>query len=665
MKRKWLKTAAALLMTAAMTVAFCACDGGGNVSLEENDVDRFDFDAEKTVPTETQDIAVLQGSWYEMGYQLGEQFPDEVKAATALNVAGQTEFWGSYEKAVKAYDPYLEMADKWFMNDKDGGLTDMIKGTADSTGMSFNDTMMMYIDANTDKVRTAEDIGKGSAAQSGKVTADATDDQRDCSAILAWGKATGTDGVIGAMKADIGYGDLNYVPTLLCFPDHGNAFISTHGVFGSVANEKGFMIQSPGGSVVDPDQTYRVGIFPHMYLAAYCDTTQDAIDVLGDPDKTPVDEWWPTTTDFNMGMGDATGDAVMFEITGTERNIRHCGDDKYISKTKAGDAMVNNETSDYLVAANWYMGENMLFSSRLNSAFGLDELWPDGLARYWSEEKVLQDNDGKVDVEVIRKALSNANYYLRDDYTFDCFPDWDYYGTFVPNEIYEGFENGSIKRSDYYGDSWTEEWGEPLTGEEVQATKEFSSGWHNVQKEGWSLILDNSYWAPEPYTPEDKTGLMNIFDSNTKEMYLLKGSANRAISNIPESTGTFAKIAFADKDSIKGTGGDAAKAMLEGMEVELEMQIWEAARDLTKAGVDPDSADGQVLYGYLDTARTAIYQAQSYESKGFSAANDSARLKDYSKAMSKYIEGQCYAKLAKNDPKALKVDFGKFEATEK
>ena len=663
MKRKWLKTAAAICAAAVMMVGFCACDS--KVSLDENDVDRFDFDAEKTVPTETQDIAVLQGSWYEMGYQLGEQFPDEVKAATALNVASEVEFWGSYEKAVKAYDPYLELADKWFMNDKDGGLTDMIKGVSESTGMSFNDAMMMFIDANTDKLRTAEDIGEGSATQNGKVTADATDDQRDCSAILAWDKATGTEGVIGAMKADIGYGDLNYVPTLLCFPDHGNAFISTHGVFGSVANEKGFMIQSPGGSVVDRDKTYRVGIFPHMYLAAYCDTTQEAIDVLGDPEKTPVDKWWPTTTDFNMCMGDATGDAVVFEITGTERNLRRCGDDKYISKTKAGDAMVDNETSDYLIAANWYMGENMLFSSRLNSLFGLDEIWPDGLVRYWSEEKILQDNDGEVDIDVIRKAMSSASYYLKEGYTFDCFPDWDYFGTFVPNDIYEGFENGTIKREDYYGDSWTEEWGEPMKGEEVLATKEYSLGWHDNQKEAWSLILDTSYWAPEPYAPEDKTGLINIFDSNTKAMYLLKGSANRAISNIPESTGTFAKIAFADKGAVKGANGDAAKAMLEGMEVELEMQIWEAARDLIKANVDPDSADGAVLYGYLDKAREAIYQAQSYESKGFSAANDNARLKDYSKAMSKYIEGQCYAKLAKKDPQALNVDLGRFEVTEK
>lgn len=662
MKKKMIALGLSIAMLGTLSLGLSGCDSTSN----RDSMNRFDYDAEKALPTETQDVAVLKGSWYDMGYQLGEQYKDEVMAATAYNVAGQIEAWGSYEDAVKAYEPYLKLADKWFMHDKDGGLTDMIKGTADSTGMSVDDTMMLFIDANTDKLRTADDIGdKAEKSSDAKKSDENNDDQRDCSAVLAWGKSTGTEGVIGAMKADIGYGDLNYMPTLLCFPDNGNAFISTHGVFGSVANEKGFMIQSPGGSVVNTDDTYRVGIYPSMYLAAYCDTVQEAIDVLGDPDKTPVDEWWPTTTDFNMCLGDATGDAVVFEITGTERNLRRNGDDKYISKTKAGNAMVEDETSDYLCAANWYMGENMLFTSRLNSEYGLDELWPDGLARYWSEEKVLQDNDGKVDVDVLRQALSNSQYYLKEGYTFDCFPDWDYYGTFVPNEIYEGFENGTIKREDYYGDSYSAEWGDPLTGAEVNATKEFSTGWHENLTDGWTWNLDITYWSPEPYTPDDKTGLMNIFDSNTKTMYILKGSANRAISNIPESTGIFARIDFADEDSIAETGGDAAKAMLESMEAELEVQIWQAARDLTTNGVDADSADGRVLYGYLDTARECIYQAQNYESNGYCTDDDNVKLKNYSRAFSKYIEGQCYAKLAQSNPQTLNVDFGKAEPINK
>ena len=159
-----------------------------------------------------------------MGYQLGEQYKDEVIAATAYNVAGQVEMWGSYDAAVEAYDPYLEQAKKWFNHEKDGGLVDMIQGTADATGMDFNDAMMLFISAESSIM----------PGESGEQQVEG-EDERDCSAVMAWGNATDTDedGVIGAMKADIGFGDLNFMPTLVMFPDNGNAFISTHGVFGS------------------------------------------------------------------------------------------------------------------------------------------------------------------------------------------------------------------------------------------------------------------------------------------------------------------------------------------------------------------------------------------------------------------------------------------------
>lgn len=60
--------------------------------------------------------------------------------------------WVSYEEAVKAYDPYLELAEKWFNHEKDGGLVDMIQGTADATGMDFNDAMMMFPDKGSEQI---------------------------------------------------------------------------------------------------------------------------------------------------------------------------------------------------------------------------------------------------------------------------------------------------------------------------------------------------------------------------------------------------------------------------------------------------------------------------------------------------------------------------------
>ncbi len=650
MKKKFLIVLSMIMIT-AMIITGCGSSSDSTGSI----TDRFDYDPEATTPTDTSQIAVLKGSWYDMGYQLGEQYKDEVIAATAYNVAGQVEMWGSYEEAVKAYDPYLELAKKWFNHEKDGGLVDMIQGTADATGMDFNDAMMLFISADSSIM----------PGESGEQQVEA-EDERDCSAVMAWGNATDTDedGVIGAMKADIGFGDLNFMPTLVMFPDNGNAFISTHGVFGSASNEKGLQIQSPGGSVVNEDEVYRIGIYPTMYLAAYCSTTQEAIDVLGDPATTPEDEWWPFTTDFNVCIGDATGDACDFELTGTERNIRRSGDDKFVGITEAGEAKVDNETGDYLAAANWFMGENMQFTSRLNPELGLDELWPDGLVRYWTLEKYMQEGmkNGGNNVETIREAMSSYMYYIKEGWDFDSYPDYDYYGTFVPSDIYEGFEDGSVKRSEYYGDSYDEEaWGEAMSLSDSRNAKEWCTGWHNNLKDGWTWNLDTGYWSPEPYTPDDKTGLINIFDSNTKTMYLLKGSANRAISNIPDSTGTFATLQFADEESIEGYGGDSARAMLQNMYAELEEQLWFAARDLTRGNVKETSK----RYEYLNQAKELIYSAQNLASMGYLSDDANEKASYYGQAMSAYVKGQCYAKMAQDDPATLEKDYGAYEPTVK
>lgn len=656
MKRKKItKTLACTITVLMLSFALFSCGSSGDTgSIAE----RYDYDPDKVTPTDTSQIAVLKGSWYDMGYQLGEQFKDEVIASTVYLVSGQIDTWGSYEDAVEAFQPYLEEADEHFMHEKDGGLTDMIQGTADSTGMTFEDTMMLYIDAASEvPANTPSGTGEGEAKG---------EDEKDCSATMIWGNATATKekGCIGAMKADIGYSDLNFMPTMIMYPDNGNAFISTHGVFGSTANEKGFMVQSPGGSVLNYDEVYRVGIYPAMYLAAYCDNTEEAIAVLGNPETTDREEWWPIGTDFNMVLGDAEGNACVFEIAGSERNIRYNGETKYVGKTDAGDAIIENETSDYLCAANFYMSDNMLFTSRVSPQAGLDEGWPDGIIRYWSLEKHIQEavENGGADAESLRKAMSSYKYYIPEGWDYDAFPDYDYYGLLVPSDVYEGFEDGSVKRADYYGDIYdTEEWGTPMSLEDSRSTSEWSTGWHDNLNGDWTWNLDTGYWSPEPVVPDTKTGLINIFDSNTKTMYLQKGSTDRALSNIPNSTGTFATLQFADEKTAEIYGGDKAKAMVDSMYYELEEQLWFAARDLNERGIEPDTANGKILHGYLEDAREMLYKAQSYAGLANIAETESEKLSYYSKAMTEYVKGQCYAKMAQTDPATLEKDYGKYE----
>lgn len=646
------------LAMVSVTMTGCGTGAGTDDSAKAIS-DRFDYNPDKVTPTDTSQIAVLKGSWYDMGVQLGEQYKDEVIAATAYNVAGQIENWGTYEAAVEATEPYLELADEYFVNEKDGSLRDMIKGLSASTGMSFDDTAMYFISADSDIMPGEE---KGDAKGS---------DKKDCSGTMIWGDATATDepGCIGSMKADIEYGDLNFVPTLLMMPDNGNTFISTHGVYGSVMNDKGFMIESPGGSSFDSEQTSRIGVFPHMFLAAYCNTVPDAIKVLGDDEKTPKNKWWPYTTDSNMIMGDAEGNACVYEITGGERNIRYNGDDKYIAKTKAGNAMVKNETSDYLCAANLYLGENTYAVSRINPECGLDEVWPDGLARYWSLEKVIQDAvaGGGADADTLRQAMSSFKYYIPEGWDFDAYPEYGYFGTLIPSDLYEKLDSGEAKRSDYYGKVYSEKnWGKPLSKEESRSYEEWAPGWHdNLKKENYTWNLDMTYWSPEENTPDTKTGLVNVFDSNTKTLYLQKGSSNRALSNIPASTGTFATIKFDADGMAERYDGDVARAMLQGMYHELEAQLWFAARDMNTRGVDPNTADGAALYQYYNEAQDLMYKGQSFTNNGYIAGNDSEKMGYYAKAMTAFVKGQCYAKIVQNNPKTLNKDLGKEEPTKK
>ena len=244
--------------------------------------------------------------------------------------------------------------------------------------------------------------------------------------------------------------------------------------------------------------------------------------------------------------------------------------------------------------------------------------------------------NGGNNIETIREAMSSYMYYIKEGWDFDAYPDMDYYGTFVPSEIYEGFADGSIKRSEYYGDSYDKDAvGKAMTLSESRSAEEWSAGWHNNLTDGWTWNLDTGYWSPEPYTPDDKTGLINIFDSNTKTMYLLKGSANRAISNIPDSTGTFATLQFADEESSERYGNDSARAMLQNMYHELEEQLWFAARDLTKGKVKETSK----RYEYINDAKELIYTAQNLTSMGYLSDDANEKAKYYAEAMSAYVKG--------------------------
>ena len=101
--------------------------------------------------------------------------------------------------------------------------------------------------------------------------------------------------------------------------------------------------------------------------------------------------------------------------------------------------------------------------------------------------------------------------------------------------------------------------------------------------------------------------------------------------------------------------------MLQNMYSELEEQLWFAARDLTKGNVKETSK----RYEYLNQAKELIYSAQNLTSMGYLSDDANEKTSYYAQAMSAFVKGQCYAKMAQDDPATLIKDYGKYEPTVK
>ena len=454
------------------------------------------------------------------------------------------------------------------------------------------------------------------------------------------------------MDADIDVQDLHYMPTIIFKPAHGNMFASMNGLFGSVANHRGFAIQSPGGSS-NLDPAY--GTFPHMWVTAYCDDVEEAVKFMGDPEKSKR-KWVPLVSDFNMMMCDAKGNALDYQVNPKARAIRKNGDVKHLSMVK-GDEMPQ-ESSSYLVTNNLFLSEPLLKYTLSNVERDITEYWDDVEPRYWTVDKILSDAaaaDG-ITLDTLSEAEGETRYYIPEGWDYDYFPDWKT-GRWVPSSIYETLdEEGGLTRAEYYGKNYdVNKWGKPYSKEESRAVEAWAAGWH---KPSWSATPEVStlgYWSPTPVSDVDKNGSRDVFDSNTRTLYYMNGSSARTVSNTVDATGTFAIIRF--PESIK-KNDDIQGALVDSAVMDLKQQLWLAARDMDSRGVDIDTADGQVIEGYLDDARKALYRGMNHQGQALAKTDFDEKLVSYTKAFCELQKGICMAQLAQTEPGRIVKNFG-------
>ena len=143
-------------------------------------------------------------------------------------------------------------------------------------------------------------------------------------------------------------------------------------------------------------------------------------------------------------------------------------------------------------------------------------------------------------------------------------------------------------------------------------------------------------WSLQNKDPEFKTVMRQIMDANTCTYYFSKGGEATNVSIQPQAIGTWWKIVLSD--DLWETVASAKSALM--------MDLYDAARDLE------DATDATEKTAYLDTARSCMNEGYNYEILA-GLAEGNARYAYYGKALTAYCKGQCYAKLAQNDPYAV------------
>jgi len=121
--------------------------------------------------------------------------------------------------------------------------------------------------------------------------------------------------------------------------------------------------------------------------------------------------------------------------------------------------------------------------------------------------------------------------------------------------------------------------------------------------ETWSRNLwgvEESNYTPEMRAPDFRTGTRGFGVAEDAEAYILHGTADTAVSYMPESMGKYAKIVIRHEPA----------EVLEHMEEDAMMAAWEAARRLSEEG----TASKEQLQ-ILDEAKKHIYAGKNYLAK--------------------------------------------------
>ncbi len=349
---------ALLIMISSSNAVFAESDM--NAATCEKLSDYLSFDADYVRLQPYCDVAVLRGSWYEMGVQYAEQYPDPIKRVIVGNIKRAIATWGSLEACYEAFPKMEEYVNKVFPE-----YLEFCAGMAEGLGIAYEDVLVGYCSVGAPEANA-------------------------CMAASAWGEATGGD-VYSAHHSDTSNVPLYYCPVLIMYPDKGNALVLSQGInpLGGM-NDKGLSVCATQGFVYLPEDSDEGNLVPSMMCTLYplvrCDNAEEAA-------RTCVEKCVAGTGQI-VQIVDASGEGFIVEMTPAHAAVRKTGE--------------QGEASTYLIQANNFRSEEMLSS--------VPDFYPDCDYRYDSVDKYFRDTleDGVITLDTIREALGNTSYYDKE-----------------------------------------------------------------------------------------------------------------------------------------------------------------------------------------------------------------------------------------------------------
>ena len=250
----------------------------------------------------------------------------------------------------------------------------------------------------------------------------------------------------------------------------------------------------------------------------------------------------------------------------------------------------------YTIATNDYNIKEMQ-----DSLYTGDRMYDDCHVRYWTEEKFLLDNWGKVTKETLANALGSTRYYVPEDYQ-----------------------------------AW-------LNKHELDWPLRPETTWKG--ETGWSdeVFWNQCEWAPENRDIKVKCILRTVMVPEDHEVNIMVGSKDTYISQNPKAIGKYSKLNIKPSDK---TGVVEPFEVNDRAQFEAELQIYKGAKACFERKQDGCIDKDKVAW--LDEARQCWFNGVNLSNLAV-AMTGVESLKNFGLATTEFCKAQCYAKLAQED----------------